>query len=778
MNAIIKRVWRQDKMVNVDVLNGFVFTGESDAHQFVISGKNGDAPVAITGSITANFKNAKGEIVPLAGAVEDGEAVVTLTNSCYAVEGPFSLTIFADTICIYAAIANVINSSGEVIAYPTASIPSIQELIEEAQDVIASIPQDYSTLNQSVTDLKSATDNLFDPSLITNRGWTKNGDVVYGAINLLSGQQFMSGYGWQSGTSYTLSCFAKTDGNASSGTNNGLRIRFYYTDSTYTGISFRNSYNNYAYGALVSDSTKTVSYIEFTYSNAASNIWHIKNLMLNVGGQASPYNRYYTAVDMIARNETDAISLASKMSNPSALNQYVWDDLPVNATANDWGLDGLGTSRKDTGNVKLIKYAVTAGQMLWINAEKYSNFGVYQFQNAASVGSTGNSNPNIIGYPVIETVNDIVVVPYGATYLIVTQSVASPANMVKVLQTKGGNNNVLPGYWAKYIDEKAREISRTAMPPVGDGVQFMFITDTHPRNADMTPRNAGWSPLLMKYLHDHCNIGLAFFGGDALTGYYDSLNAANDDLMLFRDMFSPVWSWMYSIIGNHEFGNNGNSNIGKLDTSIIYNALIRDKALNYEAIEPTYGSYVLDDKADKVRFICLNPNSDNNYTLRSQVKFYCDALNDTPAGWTIVVFIHFTLAVASDTIPYTHIDTRLTKEKSLIPAIEAYNARQTYTVSYTGEETLTYNFANAGAEVACVIGGHTHWDGMVKTDGGVPVIATTCDMWTNGTTPITGMTPGTTTEQAFDVFTIDTANKTITTHRIGAGSDRSFTYGV
>lgn len=169
MNAIIKRVWRQDKMVNVDVLNGFVFTGESDAHQFVISGKNGDAPVAITGSITANFKNAKGEIVPLTGAVEDGEAVVTLTNSCYAVEGPFSLTIFADTICIYAAIANVINSSGEVIAYPTASIPSIQELIEEAQDVIASIPQDYSTLNQSVQDLKSA---LID----------------YNAINLLSGK--------------------------------------------------------------------------------------------------------------------------------------------------------------------------------------------------------------------------------------------------------------------------------------------------------------------------------------------------------------------------------------------------------------------------------------------------------------------------------------------------------------------------------------------------------------------------------------------------------------
>lgn len=41
---IIERVWRQDKMVNVDVLNGFVFTGEAEAHKFVISGKNVNTP--------------------------------------------------------------------------------------------------------------------------------------------------------------------------------------------------------------------------------------------------------------------------------------------------------------------------------------------------------------------------------------------------------------------------------------------------------------------------------------------------------------------------------------------------------------------------------------------------------------------------------------------------------------------------------------------------------------------------------------------------------------
>lgn len=156
---IIERVWRQDKMVNVDVLNGFTFTDEEEAHRFIISGKNVNTPVDISGTITANFKNANGVLVPLTGTIEDGKAVVVLSRECYAVEGPFSLMIFADTVCIYAAIANAINSSGEVIAYPTATIPSVQELIEEVQDVIASIPQDYSALNQSVQDLKSAVDN-------------------------------------------------------------------------------------------------------------------------------------------------------------------------------------------------------------------------------------------------------------------------------------------------------------------------------------------------------------------------------------------------------------------------------------------------------------------------------------------------------------------------------------------------------------------------------------------------------------------------------------------
>lgn len=167
---IIERVWRQDKMTDVDVLNGFVFTGEAGAHKFVISGKNVNTPVSISGTITADFKNADGVIVPLTGTVEDGKAAVVLSRECYVVEGPFSLKIFADTVCIYAAIANVINSSGEVIAYPTAAIPDVHELIVEAQEIVHRLDNGYDafpTLTVGPDDVLTVTDGADDIPLKT-----------------------------------------------------------------------------------------------------------------------------------------------------------------------------------------------------------------------------------------------------------------------------------------------------------------------------------------------------------------------------------------------------------------------------------------------------------------------------------------------------------------------------------------------------------------------------------------------------------------------------------
>lgn len=78
-------------------------------------------------------------------------------------------------------------------------------------------------------------------------------------------------------------------------------------------------------------------------------------------------------------------------------------------------------------------------------------------------------------------------------------------------------------------------------------------------------------------------------------------------------------------------------------------------------------------------------------------------------------------------------------------------------------------------DIACVIAGHMHFDGLGATSGGVPIFITTCDKYV----PYPGAddylesqrTLGTITEQAFDVFIVDKKSKKITAVRIGCPAD-------
>lgn len=645
-----------------------------------------------------------------------------------------------------------------IIAGPASSAEEVIDARLGANGVV------YASLGDAIreqiadleTDLGTYTDNLFDLSPFEAHNWVKNGQEVVGQPKDLQGVRFADDYAFKANTSYSLQLWAYTEGNVSSGTENGLRVRVYYTDGSNKQLNYPNSISGFVYGAIITDAAKTVNYVEFYYINQGANIWHIKNIMLNEGEPAEEFNAYLSGIDTEARNLIERRTSTASLSALDISNKFVWGDMPFTLNYAGWVLDGTGTSKRDA-NGSMYQCEVSEGQVLWIIADRYSDAGVYQFQSGSNVNGSGKANALLVGKPAITNTDAIVVVPRGATHLIITRPTADPTDFIRVglFESKGG---VLPKYWQKYIFDKAAEISKEAAPPVGSGVRFAFITDVHLRNADGTLRNAGWSPLLLKYLHEHCNIGTAFFGGDTLTGGYTDLDAAVKDLDLFRDTFSEVWSWMYSIFGNHEYGNNA-SDLSPLDKSVIYNALIRDKEKQYASLNPIYGSYVLDDKAEKVRFICLNLNEGNNLT--QQNDFFCNAMLETPAGWTIIYLTHFSLEKVGGV---DQIATKLTNANSIIPAIEAYNARQVYG---------NFDFTNAEAEVACVIGGHSHYDGMVKTSGGVPVISTTCDMYAG----ISGMTAGTTTEQAFDIFTINTSAKTIGAKRIGFGEDRSFTYG-
>ena len=87
------------------------------------------------------------------------------------------------------------------------------------------------------------------------------------------------------------------------------------------------------------------------------------------------------------------------------------------------------------------------------------------------------------------------------------------------------------------------------------------------------------------------------------------------------------------------------------------------------------------------------------------------------------------------------------------------------------------------ATIACLLVGHTHADdSTIITDsngGKLLIISTATDNYRQmaaGDNPQYTMTPGTTTEQLFDVVQVDISEKNIYMTRIGAGSDREFDY--
>lgn len=152
---VIRRKWEQGKGVRVDNLAHISFTGEYAAHTFEIYAVDVDGqPKTLNGTVSAKFWNKNtGITVPLDGVVVNGAASVTLSTSCYTDNGLFLLTIYYTTgsthTVIYSGVGTVMASQSDTIAYPTAAIPDVASLIDQAQTLIDTI--DIATVAETKT---------------------------------------------------------------------------------------------------------------------------------------------------------------------------------------------------------------------------------------------------------------------------------------------------------------------------------------------------------------------------------------------------------------------------------------------------------------------------------------------------------------------------------------------------------------------------------------------------------------------------------------------------
>ena len=159
-NNIIRRVWNQNRMVNIEDLTGAAFQAESGGHTFEISGiDDTGAAVPLSGTVAGVFRRPDNADIALTGSASDGVVSVTLSEDCYAVPGRFGLTIFVTSnsqkVAVYACVGTVaVSSTGNVAGDTPASVEDLLDAIDAAiadlNSAIGQIPASYANVMAAI----------------------------------------------------------------------------------------------------------------------------------------------------------------------------------------------------------------------------------------------------------------------------------------------------------------------------------------------------------------------------------------------------------------------------------------------------------------------------------------------------------------------------------------------------------------------------------------------------------------------------------------------------
>lgn len=350
----------------------------------------------------------------------------------------------------------------------------------------------------------------------------------------------------------------------------------------------------------------------------------------------------------------------------------------------------------------------------------------------------------------------------------------------------------LPTYWETHVADKINRIKALQDEDGINRLSIGFITDMH-----LEGNNDGYSGKLMSKIDDECNLSLVINGGDCVShkdGNISKESAISQMREMFR-MFSPsVREKMIYVVGNHDdntFGNRSWQYI--LKDGELYSNLFRhldNKVVRGES--PKY--YYVDNEFHKIRFIALDAidipyinvdgkskylgHSDYGYRQKQLEWFANKALNIPNNTWSVIVVTH--VPPFAENVGGYHRDTR--NSEIALGILGAFKNRGTYsgnslsTVESEFQVNISADFTGKGGDVICWVTGHVHTDNIVDSPNGITLVTTLNDHKTRLSSSTSG-TSGTISEQAFDIFTIDKANKRVYLTRIGMGSDREFEYG-
>lgn len=315
------------------------------------------------------------------------------------------------------------------------------------------------------------------------------------------------------------------------------------------------------------------------------------------------------------------------------------------------------------------------------------------------------------------------------------------ADAILAIETSG-----VPAYWDNTLNQSIATIrGRT-------GFKTAFLTDIHWED------NNKKSPALLKEIMLNTGLNSAVCGGDLIVQQPTKAAA----ITMMQEVVNKFgFANMAFCVGNHDLNSEESSDTSVYLTYEELKDIIGDSGgvtwYQHSSGDATLFGYR--DHADKkIREVFLNTGaptlSGDDSHFSASLSWAYDGLKSLPSDWGVIIYAHKYWQ------PTGHMVTQ--------------NPAQ-YITSY-----LNSRMSQISAEIIAVITGHCHDDYYTYDPTyGYLIMSTTTDSGTvqaqldevNKT-----RTPGTTLEQAFDVLTIDRANKMLYATRIGAGSSRALPY--
>ncbi len=322
----------------------------------------------------------------------------------------------------------------------------------------------------------------------------------------------------------------------------------------------------------------------------------------------------------------------------------------------------------------------------------------------------------------------------------------------------------IPDYWKTYLDAKLDDINEAIYDIGNHGDYFGFFTDYHVSQSSENTHK------ILKYLTDNTLLKKYINNGDILNTH--TKEQAIDLLNKFNYKFRNIN--LLNVVGNHDFNPYANDPGDRLTLEELYPLLFKKYEESYIKLNKDC-YYYFDNEAMKIRYIMLDTKSQDADIREDgdQLNWLVNTLATVPEGYGVIGVTHIFFGGVDENYEGT-----ITSTSRVIRNIfNGYNTKTSGSTN-TGYVTIPYDFTNANGEMICLLTGHIHNDYSLEAEG-YPIICTQCDAYGGSNqNPAVTRSLGDYTEDIIDLFFIDTTAKTIKTIRIGAGSDRSFTYGT